>query len=56
MKPKKYYVKLVRYVIMDIREVEANNKEEAKEKALPTFYDINLDEYDDIWVEQMEED
>ncbi|WP_298753788.1 hypothetical protein [uncultured Arcobacter sp.] len=51
----KYYVDLVRHTILDRREVEAENKKEAEEKAMNTFHKFDLDTYDEVWVEEVKE-
>lgn len=53
---KKYTVDLIRHTILDRREVEAESEQEAKDKAMPTFNKVDIDDYDDVWVEEKEDD
>ena len=55
-KMNEYSVDLVRHTILDRRVVKASSKEEAQKIALPTFEQMDIKDYDDVWVELQEED
>jgi len=52
---KTYRVILTRTQVLNSREVEASSEKEAIDKALPTFDKIDIDDYEDIKVEEVEE-
>lgn len=52
----KYRVDLLRTQCLAWREVVADNKEKAIEKALPTFHKYDIDDYDEIEVIELDDD
>lgn len=52
----KFRVLLTREEVLDYKEVEADSEEDAKNKAMPYFDKIDLDDFEDVKVEQLYDD
>jgi len=53
---KTYSVDLVRHTVLGRRIVSATSKKDAERKALPLFHKYDVDAYDEIWVEEQDDD